>query len=166
MQIRALRVFCDIASQRSFSRAAAAHGMTQSAASQIVHHLEQDLSVQLIDRSKRPLVLTAAGQLYFEGLQRVLFDLHTLDQEVRSFGKRLAGQVAVTHPPHFPETELGWFLLDGYERRGLAFEAASAARDYAFRSIHPASLVSYIHRDNSRSIALAERLGAVSDPNA
>ena len=78
----------------------------------------------------------------------------------------LAGQVAVTHPPHFPETELGWFLLDGYERRGLAFEAASAARDYAIRSIHPASLVSYIHRDNSRSIALAERLGAVRDPNA
>ncbi|QDV71398.1 HTH-type transcriptional regulator CysL [Rosistilla carotiformis] len=95
MQIRALRVFCDIASQRSFSRAAAAHGMTQSAASQIVHHLEQDLSVQLIDRSKRPLVLTPAGQLYFEGLQRILYDFQTLEQEVRSFGKRLAGHVEV-----------------------------------------------------------------------
>ena len=95
MQMRALRVFCDIASQRSFSRAASAHGMTQSAASQIVHHLEEDLSVQLIDRSKRPLVLTAAGQLYYEGLQRILHDYQTLDQEVRSFGKRLAGHVEV-----------------------------------------------------------------------
>lgn len=95
MQIRALRVFCDIASQRSFSRAAAVHGMTQSAASQIVHHLESDLAVQLIDRSKRPLVLTPAGQLYYEGLQRVLHDYQTLDHEVRSFGKRLAGHVEV-----------------------------------------------------------------------
>ena len=91
MQIRALRVFCDIANQRSFSRAAEMHGMTQSAASQIVLHLEEDLKVQLIDRSKRPLVLTSAGQLYYEGLQRILRDYQALDAEVRSFGKRLAG---------------------------------------------------------------------------
>lgn len=78
----------------------------------------------------------------------------------------LAGQVAVTHPPHFPETELGWFLLDGFEGRGLAFEAASAALDYAARNIRPISLVSYIHPENRRSITLAERLGGTPDPNA
>ena len=78
----------------------------------------------------------------------------------------LAGQVAVTHPPHFPEPELGWLLFDGHEGRGLAFQAASAALDYARSEIRPASLVSYIDRRNLRSIALAERLGGVEDADA
>ena len=95
MQVRALRVFCDIATQRSFSRAASAHGMTQSAASQIVHQLEQTLGVQLIDRSKRPLLLTPAGHVYFEGLQPIIHDYQTLEDEVRSLGKSTVGHVEV-----------------------------------------------------------------------
>lgn len=78
----------------------------------------------------------------------------------------LAGQVAITHPPHFAETELGWCLFDGFEGQGVAHEAASLALDYARQTIKPASLVSYIHRDNARSIALAKRLGGTHDPAA
>ncbi|WP_299673764.1 GNAT family N-acetyltransferase [uncultured Roseobacter sp.] len=76
----------------------------------------------------------------------------------------LAGQVAVTHPPHFAEPELGWVLFDGFEGQGIGFEAATLALDYARSTIKPASLVSYIHRDNARSIALSKRLGGTHDP--
>ncbi|WP_299778816.1 GNAT family N-acetyltransferase [uncultured Roseobacter sp.] len=79
---------------------------------------------------------------------------------------RIAGQVAVTQPPHFAETELGWLLFDGFEGRGIAFEAGELALGYARQQIQPTSLVSYIHRDNTRSIALAKRLGAAHDPAA
>lgn len=79
---------------------------------------------------------------------------------------RLAGQVAVTQPPHFPERELGWMLFDGFEGRGLGFAAATLARDWAVQDRPGAPLVSYIHRDNARSIALAERLGATADTSA
>lgn len=78
----------------------------------------------------------------------------------------LIGQVAISHPPHFPETELGWYLLDGYEGQGYAFEAATAARDWAFQTAKLPTLVSYIDRRNARSIALAQRLGATEDPTA
>lgn len=78
----------------------------------------------------------------------------------------LAGQVAVTHPPHFPETEIGWILFDGFEGRGIAYEAAALALDYTRQTIRPASLVSYIDARNARSIALAKRLGAIHDPDA
>lgn len=79
----------------------------------------------------------------------------------------LAGQVAITQPPHFPEREIGWFLLDGFEGRGLALAAAQVARDYAFDNIDSCdTLVSYIHPDNQRSIALAKRLGAAQDMDA
>lgn len=78
---------------------------------------------------------------------------------------RLAGQVAIGWPPHFPERELGWILFDGFEGRGLAHAAARLALDWAAEALGP-PLVSYIHRDNARSIALAERLGAVRDDAA
>ena len=79
---------------------------------------------------------------------------------------QLAGQVAITQPPHFPELELGWIVFDGFEGRGLAQEAAGAARDYAFDALKVPTLVSYIDHDNTRSRALAERLGATLDPDA
>ncbi|MDU8912935.1 GNAT family N-acetyltransferase [Aestuariicoccus sp. MJ-SS9] len=78
---------------------------------------------------------------------------------------QLIGQVAITRPPHFPETEIGWTLLDHAEGRGYAFEAASAALTWAWDNEFE-TLVSYIHPENARSIALAERLGAAHDPNA
>jgi len=79
---------------------------------------------------------------------------------------QLAGQVAVTQPPHFAELELGWIMLDGFEGKGIAFEAATAARTWAFRDYGAETLVSYISRDNARSIALATRLGATRDDTA
>jgi RimJ/RimL family protein N-acetyltransferase len=78
----------------------------------------------------------------------------------------LAGEVAVHRPVDYPETELGWLLFEGFEGRGYAYEAAGAARDWAFSHLGLASIVSYIDRDNARSISLAERLGAVLDLGA
>ena len=76
------------------------------------------------------------------------------------------GQVAILHPPHFPERELGWFVLPKAEGTGVAAEAAAALRDWCYRSVSPDPLVSYINRRNARSIRLAERLGAVLDDDA
>ncbi|MEL6107685.1 MAG: LysR family transcriptional regulator [Planctomycetota bacterium] len=83
MQIRSLEIFCDVARQRSFSKAAVAREISQSAVSQTIHQLEESLGVRLIDRSTRPLSLTVAGQTYFDGLVRVLGEYHCLEQEVR-----------------------------------------------------------------------------------
>ena len=76
---------------------------------------------------------------------------------------RLVGQVGLNHPPHWPERELGWLLLDGHEGQGYAYEAASAARGYAYAKLGWTTVVSYIDPENARSIALAERLGARRD---
>jgi DNA-binding transcriptional LysR family regulator len=70
--MQGLRIFCDVADLRSFSRAAELHGITQSAVSQRIHHLEERLGTKLLDRSKRPFVLTPAGELVSgEGRQLV-----------------------------------------------------------------------------------------------
>ncbi|MCR6672125.1 GNAT family N-acetyltransferase [Devosia ginsengisoli] len=76
------------------------------------------------------------------------------------------GQVGINHGPLFPEKELGWLLYDGHEGQGYAIEAAQALRDWAFASGGLTTLVSYCDAGNVRSIAVAERLGAVRDPAA
>ncbi len=76
------------------------------------------------------------------------------------------GQVAVNKPDFYPEIEIGWMLYTAHLREGYAFEAARAARDWAFGRRGLKTLVSYIDPPNTRSIALAERLGAVRDDAA
>jgi DNA-binding transcriptional LysR family regulator len=72
MHLDALKLYCDIARLRSFSRGAAANQVSQSAASQTIQQLESELRVLLIDRSKRPFMLTLAGQTLYDGAQRLL----------------------------------------------------------------------------------------------
>jgi RimJ/RimL family protein N-acetyltransferase len=75
------------------------------------------------------------------------------------------GQVAITQPPHFPEREIGWTLFECAEGKGHGMEAASAALNWAWAEGFE-TLVSYIHPQNTRSIALATRLGAALDTDA
>lgn len=77
------------------------------------------------------------------------------------------GMTGPWYPAGWPEQELGWSVWHSdIEGQGLAFEAAAAARAHAFHHLGWQTAVSYIHPDNARSIALAERLGAVRDRDA
>jgi RimJ/RimL family protein N-acetyltransferase len=73
---------------------------------------------------------------------------------------RYCGETGIYHAATYPEPEIGWILMDHAEGRGIAFEAASAVRAWAYDALHLGPLVSYIAAGNARSIRLAERLGA------
>src|SRR6266700_247295 len=72
MNLDTLRLYCDVVRLRSFSRAAVANGVTQSAASQSIQQLEADLDVPLLDRSRRPPLATEAGRVFFEACRDLL----------------------------------------------------------------------------------------------
>lgn len=65
-----------------------------------------------------------------------------------------------------PEPEIGWVMTGAAEGKGFAREAAEAIRAHAFGTLGLATVVSYVDEGNTRSVALAERLGAVRDPAA
>lgn len=76
---------------------------------------------------------------------------------------RPAGHVGLHYWPHKADIELAWSLFDGFEGRGLAAEAAAAARRFAFDTLGLNRLVSYIFNDNARSTALAQRMGCTPE---
>ncbi len=83
MNFEALRIFCDVVRFQSFSRGAAANSVSQSAASQTVRQLEKRLQVQLIDRSKRPWLLTEEGKIFFKGCQEIVERYYELEESVQ-----------------------------------------------------------------------------------
>jgi DNA-binding transcriptional LysR family regulator len=95
MQFESLKVYCDVARYRSFSEAAQANGISQSAASQIVLQLEKRLGVRLVDRSRRPLVLTAEGRAYYDGCKRLVEEYLEVEARVRTLSDRLASRIRV-----------------------------------------------------------------------
>jgi RimJ/RimL family protein N-acetyltransferase len=94
-----------------------------------------------------------------------LFGHGALMVDVTATGE-CVGQVGINHGPLFPEKELGWLVYEGFEGKGYALEAARALRDWAFEVRRLPTLVSYVDPHNARSIALAQRMGAVLDPDA
>lgn len=95
MQFESLKIFCDVARLRSFSQGAKVNGVTQSAASQVVHQLEDRLRVQLIDRSTRPLHLTEVGRMYYEGCQGLVEQYLELEASIRREEAEMAPTVQV-----------------------------------------------------------------------
>ena len=74
------------------------------------------------------------------------------------------GSCGPWYPESWPEPEIGWTLWsDAAEGRGIAFEAAQAARGFAFDVLGWDTAVSYIDADNARSAALARRMGCLRE---
>ncbi|MCA0930226.1 GNAT family N-acetyltransferase [Ruegeria profundi] len=81
---------------------------------------------------------------------------HLSDKATGAF----AGWAGIIDVPGWDEPEIGWTVMDEAEGKGLAFEAAIAARNYAARIQGLNGVISYIAHSNDRSRNLAERLGA------
>jgi DNA-binding transcriptional LysR family regulator len=95
MTLELLNLYCDIVRLRSFSQGAAANQISQSAASQGVQQLEAELGVRLIDRSKRPFMLTPEGRAFYEGCQVLVEGFNRLRAQIASSRTQVAGSVRV-----------------------------------------------------------------------
>lgn len=84
MHIETLKIFCDLANLRSFSKTAEKHLLSQSAVSQQLAQLELSLKCQLLDRKKRPAELTKAGQLLYHACKDILDRYEQLRNELNA----------------------------------------------------------------------------------
>lgn len=87
MQIEMLKIFCDLADLKSFSRTAEKHTLSQSAVSQQLAQLELAHKCQLINRKKRPIQLTKAGRLLYHASKDILERYEKLKNELNALEK-------------------------------------------------------------------------------
>lgn len=84
MHIETLKIFCDLADSRSFSKTAEKHLLSQSAISQQLAQLELAHKCQLIARKKRPIELTTAGQVFYKAAKDILERYDQLKTELNA----------------------------------------------------------------------------------
>lgn len=105
-QVRRLQVLTEVADRGSFSAAAEALGMTQSAVSQHVSALERAVGQRVVDRAGRPMELTEAGVILVRHARAVVARLDTAEQEVGALAGRRGGRLRLGAFP----TALATFL--------------------------------------------------------
>lgn len=149
MHLRNVELFCDVVACRSFSKAAQANNVSQSSASQAVHMLEKRLGSKLIDRSKRPLELTPAGKIYFEGCRNLLDSFREIEESVQQMGNKVVGRVRVA-----AIYSVGLLQMNCYRR------------EYRLRYPDVELRLDYLHPDEVYSRVLDDEadLGMVSFP--
>jgi DNA-binding transcriptional LysR family regulator len=95
VHLETLRLYCDVVRLRSFSRGADNNFVSQSAASQAVQQVEAQLGVALIDRTKRPFVVTPEGEAFYEAARGILEAWEKAKAEVAAVKVRVDGTVRV-----------------------------------------------------------------------
>ena len=95
MNLYTLKLYCDVARLRSFSRGATASGVSQSAASQAIQQLEAELGAVLLDRSRRPLQPTEEGRGFYEACRTLLQGFEQARAELAASRQRVEGTVRV-----------------------------------------------------------------------
>ena len=88
-------VFLTVASERSFSRAAARLHRTQPAVSQAIRRLEDDLGERLFDRSAKDGKLTEAGRVLLDYAQRLMRLAEEAEGAVRDLRDLQRGRVLI-----------------------------------------------------------------------
>src|SRR4030066_1752179 len=95
MHLETLKIFYDLAELRSFSQTAEKHFLSQSAVSQQLAQIELMFKCQLLDRKKRPIELTKAGQLLYQASKDILERYESLKSELRTLQKTTVRKINI-----------------------------------------------------------------------
>lgn len=99
-------VFLAVARERSFTRAAAKLGMSQSALSHIIRGLETRLGVRLLTRTTRSVSPTEAGERLLLNVAPRLEEIEAEITAISDLGDKPAGTVRITAIDHVVDTVL------------------------------------------------------------
>jgi LysR family transcriptional regulator, transcriptional activator of the cysJI operon len=93
MQIESLKVFCDLAETKSFTKAAQINSVTQSAVSQTISALERRFKSLLIERSKKNFRLTPEGEVFYDYSKRILQTCDALFSKLQEIEDVISGNI-------------------------------------------------------------------------
>ena len=115
MNINQLKYFVTLAEKRSFTAAAEEHYITQTAMTQQIKALEDELSLKLVNRSSRPISLTPAGTSFLNDARLILRRLNDARERASEAASGIYGSLRIGY-------------IKGYERSFLSDELRSFHR--------------------------------------
>jgi LysR family transcriptional regulator, positive regulator for ilvC len=95
MDITKLKIFCTLAQQLHFGRAAESCHISPSALSRNIKQLEDDLGIQLFERDNRSVALTQDGQQLLQFAREILQQWETYQESILSQADQLRGQLSI-----------------------------------------------------------------------
>lgn len=95
MDISKLKIFCTLAQQLHFGRAAESCHISPSALSRNIKQLEDDLGIQLFDRDNRSVALTQDGKQFLHFAREMLQQWETYQESILSQADQLRGQLSI-----------------------------------------------------------------------
>ena len=99
--LRTLAIFVKVAERRSFVRAAADLGITQSGVSNAISRLEGQLGVRLLARTTRRVSLTDDGAAFFERCRQSLAELEEAELVLKETRLKPTGRLRIDMPVSF-----------------------------------------------------------------
>ncbi|KZX77009.1 hypothetical protein A3715_11980 [Oleiphilus sp. HI0009] len=90
--------FDAVVTHGSFTKAAKQLHRSPSAISKLIAQLEEQLGIQLFDRTTRCLNLTEAGKLYSERCKEIVQKMDEAETELREFSGEAVGKIRITFP--------------------------------------------------------------------
>ncbi len=114
MNLDVMRTFCDLVDTGSFTRAAEANFISQSAVSQQLAKLERDLGTQLITRGGGMVTPTEAGKAFYRGAHEIIRRYEGLLGEVRSASDAIRGVLRIG-----TIYSVGFYMFNPYVREFL-----------------------------------------------
>lgn len=98
---KAMRYAYEVYKEKSFSQAAKSLYVSQPALSLTIRKLEDELGLQIFDRTTKPVSLTAEGKVYIETAQHILRLTEQLDSYISDRKALRTGQLTVGAPHLF-----------------------------------------------------------------
>jgi LysR family transcriptional regulator, transcriptional activator of the cysJI operon len=95
MHIETLKTFCDLIETGSFSKAAQLNFISQSAVSQQLRALETRFAQQLLERNRKGVVPTEAGQVLYDECKELTERFQALEARLRAGAQTMAGTIRV-----------------------------------------------------------------------
>jgi DNA-binding transcriptional LysR family regulator len=91
MEDNRLRAFCLVVEMKSFSKAAEASFVTQSAMSHLIKNLEDELGGKLLNRSGKAVTPTSAGKTLYAYARKILEDYKAMENDIYNIVKKIKG---------------------------------------------------------------------------
>jgi DNA-binding transcriptional LysR family regulator len=98
--------FLTVAEERSFTRAAARLGTSQSSLSHMIRRMEERMGVRLLTRTTRSVAPTEAGEQLVATLRPAFNDIQTRLDSMSALRQKPAGTIRITSSRHATETIL------------------------------------------------------------